>query len=131
MRENAVRALIVDDDREALRSLAAFLSQSGLSVAVAGSAVEARLIMNSFRPHVLISDLAMPDEDGLELIRSVRRSEKESRRHLGAIAVTGLTEPDVRTRSLEAGFDRYFAKPAIPSAIVGAIREVVAQSATF
>ncbi|TMA50320.1 MAG: response regulator [Deltaproteobacteria bacterium] len=75
-------------------------------------------------PDVLVADLAMPGEDGYELIRQVRMFERAGGRRMPAIAVTALASAEDRRRALAAGFDVHLAKPTEPSDIVAAVARV-------
>jgi CheY-like chemotaxis protein len=66
----------------------------------------------------LISDNSMPEIDGYELIRTVRRLGKASDRRLHAVAVTAYTGHDVNARALAAGFDAHATKPLDPAHLV-------------
>ena len=123
-----IRILIVDDDLDARHSLGVFLSLAGMNVALAASTAEARKILPSFQPRVVISDLAMPEEDGFALIEKIRQAEERSGGHLPVIAMTGLADPTVRQRALQAGFDKYFVKPINPAAILSSVRQVAASA---
>jgi CheY-like chemotaxis protein len=104
----AQRFLIVDDDRDSSEALATLLARSGAHVALANSAGEAFRLFRVRSFDVMVSDISMPGEDGLSLIRRIRSSEaREGRSRLLAIA---LTTSD-RGAAIAAGFDAYLEKP--------------------
>lgn len=113
--------LIVEDDPDSREVLQIFLEQSGASVRTADSA---RSAMNLFadprakRPDVLISDLAMPDEDGYSLISRIRHLPEERGGHVPALALSAFASAESRQRAFEAGFHRYLTKPFDPELIV-------------
>ena len=74
---------------------------------------------------VLLADLAMPGEDGYELIRQVRLRERNRGNRLPAIAVTALATADDRRRALAAGFDVHLPKPTGPIEVVAAVARAV------
>jgi CheY-like chemotaxis protein len=115
------RVLVVDDDRDSREALGVLLGQAGMNVALAGSVREALRIVPDFSPSVVLSDIAMPDEDGFALIQALRQRERNTGKRLTAIAVTALAEPDFRRRALSAGFDACFLKPVAPAAVVSAV----------
>ena len=78
-----MRLLVVDDDADNREMLAMTLEQCGARVATAGSAAEAMRILEEERPQVLISDIGLPDEDGFSLMRKIRATHVEGRRHPG------------------------------------------------
>lgn len=105
------RVLIVDDEADLRQVMALQLRQCGAEVREAGSAAEAFAVVRDWRPHVLISDIAMPDEDGFSLIEKVRALDPGQGGETPAVALTVFARPEDETRILEAGFDGYLAKP--------------------
>nr|HQU93524.1 ATP-binding protein [Pyrinomonadaceae bacterium] len=113
--------LIVEDDPDSREVLQLFLEQSGASVRTADSA---RSAMNLFsdvrakRPDILISDLAMPDEDGYSLISRIRQLPPEKGGQIPALALSAFASAESRQRAFDAGFHRYLTKPFEPGLIV-------------
>ena len=105
--------LIVDDDAATLEALKVVLEQHGAKVTAASSAAQGRVVLDRQHADVLISDFAMPDEDGNTFIRALRDSEdaRKPPRPLVALVLTAHATPHDRQRSLTAGFDCYLAKP--------------------
>ena len=112
------RVLAVDDDESSLEMLEALLTGHGAEVVLAGSATEALALIADVRPHVLISDLAMPDRDGYWLIEQVRQLDDPFATTMATVAVTACAASDVRARALSAGFDAYLIKPIDPLELV-------------
>lgn len=108
-----VRVLIVDDEPDARGALIRILQTAGALVTTAGGVAEAMALLPQTNPDVLLSDLAMPDEDGFDLIRKVRRAGKTVR-DLPAIAVTAFASQQTRRAAMLAGFQTYVAKPVDP-----------------
>ena len=75
-------------------------------------------------PDVMVSDIAMPDEDGYSLIRRVRSLEQGTRRKLPSVALTAFAREMDRQRALQEGFDLHFAKPLKPELLVRSIAEL-------
>jgi signal transduction histidine kinase len=119
-----LRVLVVEDDADARRFLVTLFSQCGAEVAAAASAAEALQYLEIMPPDVLVSDLAMPDATGFDLIRKVRSREKGGRR-LPAVAVSALATIEDRERALGAGFDVHVAKPVDPDEVVAAVARAV------
>jgi len=119
-----VRVLVVDDESDARDSITAVLAHCGAEVTPAASVQEAMTTFAVSPPDVLVADLAMPGEDGYELIRQVRMFERAGGRRMPAIAVTALASAEDRRRALAAGFDVHLAKPTEPSDIVEAVARV-------
>ena len=99
----------------------AALEQSGAEVAVASSAREGRDRFTREPPDVIVSDLVMPDEDGLDFIREIRRLDERRGQLTPAAALTALARTDDRRRALNAGYQMHVAKPIDPSALVSTV----------
>jgi CheY-like chemotaxis protein/two-component sensor histidine kinase len=118
---SGLNVLVVDDDRDALSMLEEVLSSRGAVVRCAKSADEALEAMNSYQPDVLVSDLAMPNEDGYSLIAKVRAMEAGGRKPVHAVALTALVRVEDRARALSAGFNMFVPKPIEPGELVPVI----------
>jgi signal transduction histidine kinase/ActR/RegA family two-component response regulator len=116
-----IRVLVVDDDPDARDLVRQVLEMSGMKARVAESAKQAITELHLFAPHVVISDIGMPDEDGYSLIRAIRTLPSEEKRNIPAIALTGFAQNDDRTQALVAGFNLHLAKPVEPSALLQAV----------
>lgn len=101
--------LVVDDSVEGSEALAALLETAGLIVQTASSGKVALQMIESTGFDFLISDIAMPEMDGYELISQVRTL--ASGRRLSALALTGYAGHTDQIKSIEAGFDRCLSKP--------------------
>ena len=108
--------LVVDDDADVLDLVASVLTSRGAVVETAGSAEEALRALDVRRPALLIADIGMPEIDGTELIRRVRR--KYAPEELPAIALTANAQDSVRRAVLESGFQRFLVKPANPATLL-------------
>jgi CheY-like chemotaxis protein len=102
---------VVEDDEDTRDSILTALAQGGAVVRGACSAAEALDIRAEFEPDVLLSDIAMPGEDGFSLIAKVRALPPERGGQLPAAALTALAGVDDRDRVLAAGFQAHIAKP--------------------
>jgi signal transduction histidine kinase/CheY-like chemotaxis protein len=120
-----LRVFLVDDEADARELLVEVLAAFGGVVRSAASASDALHAIDEFDPQVLVSDIAMPDEDGYSLIRRVRSSRRG--RSLPAIALTSYARADDERRALEAGFDRYLPKPTDPAKLAATIAELCAK----
>jgi CheY-like chemotaxis protein len=78
-------------------------------------------IIERFRPDVIVSDLAMPDEDGYSLIEMIRARETGRSKPARVIALTALVRIEDRARALSAGFNMFLAKPVQPNELISAI----------
>ena len=113
--------LVVDDDKDALDMLALVLTEAGAAVRTAASATEALALLRWIRPDVLVSDLAMPDEDGYSLIRNLRATERGSGRETPAVALTAYVRVQDRARAEAAGFNVFVEKPVDPQELIAVL----------
>ena len=103
--------LVIDDDADAREVLRDVLTFHGAEVIEAASAREARLALTRERPDLILSDIMMPDEDGLQLIASVRRAEDGRRPPIPAAAISANASAANQARALAAGFQLFIPKP--------------------
>jgi signal transduction histidine kinase len=102
-----VRALVVDDDADTCELIARLLREQGAEVRAARSTAEALAVVGSWPANLLLTDIAMPGEDGVALLGRLRRES----RPIPAVAVTALAGVEDRRRLLAAGFQAHIAKP--------------------
>jgi PAS domain S-box-containing protein len=114
------RILIVDDNEDARVLLRTILTEASARVVDVSSVSGAMAALADFAPHVLVSDLAMPDEDGFDLIRQVREAGWDES-HLPAIALSAYAREDDRARSVAAGYQAHFGKPLNPTAFLATV----------
>jgi CheY-like chemotaxis protein len=123
--------MVVDDEPDTRDMLRIMIGQLGAEVKACSSSEEAMNLLNEWRPDVILSDIEMPDEDGYELIRKVRRSEANGGgRKVPAIALTAYGRAEDRMRALSAGYQIHIAKPAEPAEIAAVIASLAARSAS-
>ena len=123
-----VKVLLVDDDPDTLQVVRAMLGGTKAVVQTASSVSEALEILEWYDPHVLVSDLAMPSEDGYSLIRKVRKLGADSGHQIPAIALTSYVRVEDRTRAMSAGFNMFVPKPVQPEELITAIANLVETS---
>jgi CheY-like chemotaxis protein len=109
-RLDGVRVLVVDDEVDARDLLQLVLGEAGAIVQTAGTATAAFARLQSHAPHVIVSDIGMPDEDGYALMRRIREAEAGTAR-VPAIALTAYTRQEDRARALAMGFSAHLGKP--------------------
>jgi PAS domain S-box-containing protein len=119
---SALRVLVVDDSRDAADTCATLLELSGHRVQTAYSGRRALEVAETFRPHVLLLDIGLPDIDGYQLARTLRSLPWGKRIQL--VAVTGWGQEDDRRRALEVGFDHHLTKPVAAEELDGLLREL-------
>ena len=120
-----VQLLVVDDHADTLDALVRILRGKGALVRTAERTSAALELLRGWRPDVIISDLAMPEEDGYNLIRRIRGLPDEGQRWVPALALTAFARDDDRERALAAGFDDYLAKPADPAELIRKIFHLI------
>lgn len=121
-----LRVLVIDDDQDARDLLAYFLQSRGLDVHSVESAELALAELNGFSPHVILSDIGMPGEDGYSFIRRVRALPSPETSQLPAIAVTAFTRAEDKAMALSCGFDAHLSKPVALPRLLEAIVDLVA-----
>jgi CheY-like chemotaxis protein len=119
--QQALRALVVDDCAAIATSWQMILQRAGHEVAVAHDGLEALVLVDRHDPHIVLSDIAMPRLDGYGVATKLQ---ERSRPKPFLIAMTAHATDEDRRRCLDAGFDRHFAKPADPAAILKLLEEV-------
>jgi PAS domain S-box-containing protein len=118
-----MRLLVVDDEPDMRKMIAAVLRGAGASVVTASSAAEAFDQIDEQSFDVLVSDIAMPAEDGYSLVCHVRARDDEKSR-IPAIALTAYGGPLQRRLALSVGFDEYVKKPFAPQELIRAVADV-------
>jgi CheY-like chemotaxis protein len=111
-----VRVLVVEDQDDMRYVIDALLRGAGADVTSVSNARQALRILGESAPDVLVSDIVMPDRDGLWLIREMRSL--EAGRSIPAVAVTSLLGADDRRRILAAGYTAIVPKPAVADDLV-------------
>jgi CheY-like chemotaxis protein len=117
-----VRILVVDDDAACRRAYRRLLTAAGATVETAPGAQQGLATFHRTRPHVVVSDLSLPGEDGCWLMRRIRAAVGRTAGRPRAVVVTGQAVERERTRCLAAGFDAFLTKPVDP----GVLFDVVA-----
>ena len=118
---SGVRVLLCDDDSDARELVSVLLRSRGADVTAVGSADECLAAFDQQVPDVLLSDIAMPGQDGLELIRRVRQRPASAGGRTPAIALTAYARDEDRDRSIAAGFEVHVSKPVDLDALVAAV----------
>ncbi len=118
---DGIHVLAVDDDADTLEAVQHLLEQAGARVSTAGSAEAAFRAIEGEPPDVLLSDIGMPGEDGISLIRRVRALDPDRGGKVPAAALTAYTQAADRERALSAGFQAFLAKPVDPRELAAAV----------
>ena len=118
--DEAAHLLVVDDDSRIRNLISRFLAEHGFRVTVAESAAEARKKLASFAFDLLVLDVMMPGENGMDLTRSIRTGSQ-----VPILMLTARTETESRIRGLELGADDYLAKPFDPRELLLRINSIL------
>jgi PAS domain S-box-containing protein len=117
-----IHVLIIDDEPDGRALIARLLEERGARVVCASSAKEGLEELERERFDILLSDIGMPDVDGFEVIREVRRLDRaRSGGPLPAVAITAYARPEDRQRSLLAGFHIHLSKPIETRELIASI----------
>jgi signal transduction histidine kinase/integral membrane sensor domain MASE1/ActR/RegA family two-component response regulator len=124
------RVLIVDDDPDTLDLLATTLGvrQAGAIVATARSVLEGLKAFERLGPDLVVTDLAMPEQDGYVLLREVQARAESQGRTIPIVAITAHAGAGDRERALAAGFAAYLSKPLEPTELVRVLTRAAAQA---
>jgi CheY-like chemotaxis protein len=123
-----INILLVDDEQDAREAVAVLLRQAGARVRSVGSVAEAMAAVEQDRYDFVLSDIAMPIEDGYVFIRRLR--EREGTARLPAMALTAYATIEDRGKALRAGYDQHMAKPVDPSRLVAAVAALARPAVT-
>jgi two-component system phosphate regulon response regulator OmpR len=124
MSDTEPHLLVVDDDPRLRDLLRRYLSDSGFRVTGAADAKEARAQLASFAFDLIVLDVMMPGESGLDLTRALRPADSVSGT-VPVLLLTAMAEPEDRVNGLEQGADDYLAKPFEPRELVLRIRNIL------
>jgi signal transduction histidine kinase/ActR/RegA family two-component response regulator len=119
--------LIVDDDATTRELLATLLSDRGAQVATADSAAAAYASLDAEVPAIIVADIGMPGEDGLSLMRGIRRRPALRGGNVPSVALSAYARAEDRRAALAAGFDDYLTKPALPGDVLAAMTRLLAE----
>ena len=111
-----LRILLVDDEPDTIDVMRSILLSSQATVETAASVPEALDRASAFAPHVIVSDIAMPGEDGFQFLRRLAPNSS-----IPVLAITGKSTPTDQEAILSAGFQRYLRKPIEPEELIRAV----------
>jgi signal transduction histidine kinase len=116
--------LVVDDDVDGREVVELMLRTRGARVIACASATEALEAVTAHSPDVIVSDIAMPGQDGLEFIRHLRELRPQDGGQVPAIALTAYAGAQDSAMTLAAGFHRHLTKPVEPSELITAVAQL-------
>jgi PAS domain S-box-containing protein len=123
---NGVKILLVEDSPDNRTLISRFLIKAGATVEVAESARFARETLKQFQPHVIVSDVGMPEENGMEFIRRLKSEGTAEQKGVPTIALTAYVRPEEQEEFVRAGFDIHVSKPVSSSQLIEAIQRLIA-----
>lgn len=115
--------LVVEDAPESLAMIVGFLEENGLSVVTACSGTQLRSRLQGLQPDIILLDVNLPDDNGIDLARQLRLGER-----FGLIFVTGRDSDEDMLAGLDAGGDDYVTKPINLRTLLARIRSVLRRS---
>jgi two-component system phosphate regulon response regulator OmpR len=118
--------LVVDDDTRLCELLRRYLCENGFRITTAADVAEARRQLASFAFDLIVLDVMLPGESGLDLIRDLQRE-----RRTPVLLLTAMAEPEDRVNGLEQGADDYLSKPFEPRELVLRIRNLLQRRPTI
>ncbi|MGC4069013.1 MAG: response regulator [Polyangiaceae bacterium] len=124
LRLDGLRVLVIDDDGDGREFMEQALASHGAEVISVSSAKDALVELERTLPDVMVSDIAMPEVDGYELVQRVRALPAERGGCTPALAITAHASKEIHERALESGFHRYTAKPVDVETFVAAVAEL-------
>lgn len=110
VRLDGIKILLIEDTADARVYISRLFMRAGAEVMTAASAQEARQILLHAEPDVIVSDIAMPDEDGLSFMRKLRADGGMTGARVPAMALTAFTDSQTRSQIFKAGFQAHVAK---------------------
>ncbi|MBD2314724.1 PAS domain S-box protein [Desertifilum sp. FACHB-1129] len=118
-----IEILVVDDDPDTREFIAFILREAGANVTEVASAIAALSALCHKQPHILISDIGMPDMDGYALMRQVRSRSVPQEAQIQAIALTAYAGERNQQAALAAGFQAHLAKPVDPTQLIATVAQ--------
>ena len=116
-----LQILAVDDEPDARELINRILTRCGATVETAASGADALRSIAKKKPHVLIMDIGMPEEDGYSVIQKVRQLTPEQGGNVPAIALTAFARLEDRRRAILSGFQMHMSKPVEPSELIAIV----------
>jgi CheY-like chemotaxis protein len=127
---SGLQILLVDDESDVRDVLATVMEGSGANVIAVSSVQEALKVLDQTQPDILVSDIAMPQEDGYMLIRQVRERETRQGGCLPALALTAYVREEDCQQALKSGFQKHLSKPVDTTDLVMTVANLTGRAVT-
>lgn len=124
LRLSRISVLVVDDNPDNRGYITTVLEQAGAQVVAVASGQAAMDYLQQSQPDVLLTDVAMPEEDGYELLQRIQAFEHDRGVTIPAIALTAYAKEEDRMKAISAGFQHFLTKPIAPTELTQAVAEV-------
>ena len=121
-------AMVVEDDADTREFLALLLERAGAGVTALPSSSKALAVLERMRPHILIIDIGLPDEDGYALLRKANALLDQRGEKIPAVALTAYSSDEDRKRALLAGFEIHIPKPPGPRQLIDVIARLTGRN---
>lgn len=126
---NGVRVLVIDDEADARDVVARVLSRAGATTTQVCCVPDAFSAIAQSQPDVIVSDIAMPDEDGYDFIRKLRELPPAAGGSIPALALTAYAREEDRLRCITSGFQAHVAKPVDPTELITTVAQLIRENA--
>src|SRR6185295_8942448 len=124
-RLSGVNVLVVDDDPDVCDLLTMIFMRAGANVKTATTSPEGLALFQQSQPHIIVSDIAMPEEDGYAFMRKIRTGTAHEGGQIPAVAITARSGAEDRVRALRAGYQSYVPKPIDQEEILTVVETLV------
>jgi CheY-like chemotaxis protein len=121
--------IVVDDNPVNCDILSAILTKAGASVHVANSVRDGVSLLSSTTPDIILTDLAMPKESGLDLIQKVRDGETKGQQDIPIIVLSACAFNSDKEAAISAGADLFIVKPFKPTEVIQSVRNLTLERA--
>ncbi len=117
------RVIVVEDNYDDLQVILTIFEYYGIEAHGASSACEFNALLRNVHPQVVVTDLAMPDADGWDILALIR--EYDPKHHIVVAAITAYHSDKLAEKVYQAGFDEYFPKPIDPLEFIVRLEAIV------
>ena len=117
------KILIIEDEQDVVRLLAARLTHSGFETVIAADGVQGVQFTHKEKPDLIILDLMLPAGDGLSVLENLRLSAYS--RYIPVVILTGVKDEEYKNKVIQKGVEAYFEKPYNPDELINLIKDIL------